>query len=82
MCQSYNFVCYDAQIYRELEETSKARVVYHSASVQGPLHGVPVNALYQPLGVLDQKRLLARKSNTTYCYDFPLVNTINGHLDI
>ncbi|KAM7516793.1 hypothetical protein LguiA_006376 [Lonicera macranthoides] len=59
-------------IYREMEDAGKAGVVYNSASVQGPLHGVPVNALYQPLGVLDQKRLLARKSNTTYCYDFPL----------
>uniref|UniRef100_A0A5B7AAD4 Putative Acetyl-CoA carboxylase 1-like protein n=1 Tax=Davidia involucrata TaxID=16924 RepID=A0A5B7AAD4_DAVIN len=59
-------------IYRELEDTSKHRVIYHSTSAWGPLHGVPVNALYQPLVVLDQKRLLARKSNTTYCYDFPL----------
>jgi acetyl-CoA carboxylase/biotin carboxylase 1 len=58
--------------YREVEDSSKGRVVYNSASVQGPLQGVPVNALYEPLGVLDQKRLLARKSNTTYCYDFPL----------
>ncbi|XVF36762.1 hypothetical protein REPUB_Repub19eG0086300 [Reevesia pubescens] len=59
-------------IYRELEDPSKHRVVYHSLSVRGPLHGVPVNAHYQPLGVLDRKRLLARKNNTTYCYDFPL----------
>ncbi|XP_038715965.1 acetyl-CoA carboxylase 1-like [Tripterygium wilfordii] len=59
-------------VYRELEDTSKNKVVYHSVSVQGPLHGVAVNAQYQPLGVLDRKRLLARKSNTTYCYDFPL----------
>ncbi|KAL2467998.1 Acetyl-CoA carboxylase 1 [Forsythia ovata] len=59
-------------IYREVEDSSKQRVVYHSTSGQGPLHGFPVNAQYKPLGVLDQKRLLARKSNTTYCYDFPL----------
>lgn len=59
-------------IYRELEDANKHKVVYHSASVRGPLHGVPVNAPYQPLGVLDRKRLVARKSNTTYCYDFPL----------
>ncbi|KAL2503794.1 Acetyl-CoA carboxylase 2 [Abeliophyllum distichum] len=59
-------------IYREVEDSSKQRVVYHSTSGQGPLHGLPVNAQYKPLGVLDQKRLLARKSNTTYCYDFPL----------
>ncbi|XP_011006151.1 PREDICTED: acetyl-CoA carboxylase 1-like [Populus euphratica] len=59
-------------IYRELEHTSKQKVVYHSISVQGPLHLVPVNAHYQPLGSLDRKRLLARRSSTTYCYDFPL----------
>ncbi|TYI83372.1 hypothetical protein E1A91_D05G289300v1 [Gossypium mustelinum] len=59
-------------IYRELENTSKYQAVYHSLSVRGPLHGVPVNAHYQPLGVLDRKRLLARKNGTTYCYDFPL----------
>nr|GMC52546.1 acetyl-CoA carboxylase 1-like [Ipomoea batatas] len=59
-------------IYREVEDTNKHRVVYHSTSGVGPLHGVPVTAYYQPLGVLDQKRLLARKSSTTYCYDFPL----------
>ncbi|PRQ21506.1 putative ligase [Rosa chinensis] len=59
-------------IYRELEDTSKQGAVYHSVSVQGPLHGVPVNAHYQPLGIIDRKRLLARRTNTTYCYDFPL----------
>ncbi|KAF8411504.1 hypothetical protein HHK36_004056 [Tetracentron sinense] len=60
-------------IYRELEDTSKHEVVYHSTfSMLGPLHGMPVSARYQPLGVLDRKRLMARKSNTTYCYDFPL----------
>ncbi|KAA8538039.1 hypothetical protein F0562_027381 [Nyssa sinensis] len=59
-------------IYRELEDTSKHGVIYHSSSVTGPLHGVPVNEHYRPLGVLDWKRLLSRKSNTTYCYDFPL----------
>ncbi|XP_043720537.1 acetyl-CoA carboxylase 1-like [Telopea speciosissima] len=61
------------QIYREVEDSSKHEVVYHSVlSVLGPFHGMPVAERYQPLGVLDRKRLLARKSNTTYCYDFPL----------
>lgn len=64
------------QIYRELEDTSKHRVVYHSISARGPLHGVEVNAQYKSLGKLDQKRLVARKSSTTYCYDFPLVSTL------
>ncbi|KAG6438183.1 hypothetical protein SASPL_103120 [Salvia splendens] len=58
--------------YREVEDSTTDRAVYTSISGQGPLHGLPVNAPYKPLGVLDQKRLLARKSNTTYCYDFPL----------
>nr|ASZ00198.1 acetyl-CoA carboxylase 1 [Geranium incanum] len=59
-------------IYRELEDPNKHGVIYHSISPKGPLHGVPVNAQYQRLGVLGQKRLLARRSSTTYCYDFPL----------
>ncbi|GAV59283.1 CPSase_L_chain domain-containing protein/Biotin_lipoyl domain-containing protein/Carboxyl_trans domain-containing protein/Biotin_carb_C domain-containing protein/CPSase_L_D2 domain-containing protein/ACC_central domain-containing protein [Cephalotus follicularis] len=60
-------------IYRELEDTNNNHtVVFHSISARGPLHSLPVNAHYQPLGVLDKKRLLARRSNTTYCYDFPL----------
>ncbi|XP_071710268.1 acetyl-CoA carboxylase 1-like isoform X2 [Rutidosis leptorrhynchoides] len=59
-------------VYRELEDTSSHKVTYHATSTAGPLHGVPVNAPFQPLGLLDQKRLLARKSNTTYCYDFTL----------
>ncbi|KAG4215598.1 hypothetical protein ERO13_A01G186450v2 [Gossypium hirsutum] len=58
-------------IYRELEDTSKHRVVYHSLSVRGPLHGVPVNAQYQALGVLD-RNVYGKENNTTYCYDFPL----------
>ncbi|KAJ0987373.1 hypothetical protein J5N97_005729 [Dioscorea zingiberensis] len=60
-------------IYREVEDNKTHEVVYHSvSSVSGPLHGVPLTAQYQPLSVIDRKRLLARKSNTTYCYDFPL----------
>nr|ASZ00196.1 acetyl-CoA carboxylase 1 [California macrophylla] len=63
---------YTVHVYRELEDPNKHGVIYHSISPNGPLHGVPVNAHYQRLGVHDQKRLLARRSNTTYCYDFPL----------
>ncbi|GAB4839534.1 acetyl-coenzyme-A carboxylase [Ancistrocladus abbreviatus] len=59
-------------VYRELEDSSEHRMVYHSISARGPLHGVPVNAQYQPLATLDRKRLTARRNNTTYCYDFPL----------
>lgn len=59
-------------IYRELEDSSTHKVVYHSISVRAPLHGVPVSAAYKPLGALERKRLSARNSNTTYCYDFPL----------
>ena len=67
---------YQIQVYRELEDANQHKIVYSSISKQGPLHGVPVNAPYQPLGVLDRKRLIARKSNTTYCYDFPLVSAV------
>ncbi|KAL5714796.1 acetyl-coenzyme-A carboxylase [Ranunculus cassubicifolius] len=60
-------------VYRETEDTGNKEVVYHSTiSKLGPLHAVPVTQRYQPLGLLDRKRLLARRSNTTYCYDFPL----------
>ncbi|GAA0139911.1 hypothetical protein LIER_01367 [Lithospermum erythrorhizon] len=62
-----------AHIYREVEDENLHKVVYHSTTGRGPLHSVPVHAQYQSLGVLDKKRLLARKNNTTYCYDFPLV---------
>ncbi|XP_054796887.1 acetyl-CoA carboxylase 1-like [Prosopis cineraria] len=59
-------------IYREAEEKSTHKVAYRSINGKGPLHDVPVNENYQPLGIIDRKRLLARKNNTTYCYDFPL----------
>ncbi|KAJ0499898.1 putative ligase [Helianthus annuus] len=59
-------------VYREIEDNVEHKVVYHATSTSGPLHGLPVNAPFQPLKLLDQKRLLARKSNTTYCYDFML----------
>ncbi|KAI9106486.1 hypothetical protein K1719_022014 [Acacia pycnantha] len=59
-------------IYREMEDKSTHKVVYRSINGKGPLHNVPVNENYQPLGIIDRKRLLARKNNTTYCYDFPL----------
>ncbi|KAL5982106.1 acetyl-coenzyme-A carboxylase [Asimina triloba] len=59
--------------YREVEDVNTHAVIYHSAfSAPGPLHGRPVTGHYQPLGVIGRKRLVARKSNTTYCYDFPL----------
>ncbi|XP_072972493.1 acetyl-CoA carboxylase 1-like isoform X1 [Typha angustifolia] len=61
-------------VYREVEDSKSHELVYHSAALaRGPLHGVPLAARYQPLGVIEQKRLAARKINTTYCYDFPLV---------
>uniref|UniRef100_M8BYH2 Acetyl-CoA carboxylase n=1 Tax=Aegilops tauschii TaxID=37682 RepID=M8BYH2_AEGTA len=39
----------------------------------GPLHGIPLHEPYKPLDALDQKLNTARKNETTYCYDFPLV---------
>lgn len=59
-------------VYRELEDNNLHEMVYHSVSAHGPLHGVPVTAPYQPLGVIARKRLQAMKNSTTYCYDFPL----------
>ncbi|ERM94222.1 hypothetical protein AMTR_s00010p00206450 [Amborella trichopoda] len=60
-------------VYRELEDTNRHEVVYHSKlSTSAPVHGIPLSGRYQPLGTIDRKRLSARKSNTTYCYDFPL----------
>ncbi|KAL8171437.1 hypothetical protein V2J09_023241 [Rumex salicifolius] len=59
-------------VYRELDDNTTHQMVYHSIQAQGPLHGRLVSGQYQPLGVLDRKRLVARRSSTTYCYDFPL----------
>jgi len=63
------------QVYREAQDKDSGKAVYCSpfASVHGPLHGVPLSAQYKSLHAIDQKRLAARRQNTTYCYDFPLV---------
>ncbi|KAI4321148.1 hypothetical protein MLD38_034566 [Melastoma candidum] len=55
-----------------LKIQQKKEMVYHSSSGTGPVHGVPVNALYTALGALDRRHLTARANSTTYCYDFPL----------
>ncbi|KAG2305142.1 hypothetical protein Bca52824_033793 [Brassica carinata] len=59
-------------IYREVEATGSNSLIYQSISKKGPLHGTMINDQYKPLGHLDRHRLAARRSNTTYCYDFPL----------
>ncbi|XP_010461353.1 PREDICTED: acetyl-CoA carboxylase 1-like [Camelina sativa] len=59
-------------IYREVQATGSNSLIYYSISKKGPLHGTPINGQYKPLNHLDRKRLSARRSNTTYCYDFPL----------
>ncbi|XP_010513439.2 PREDICTED: acetyl-CoA carboxylase 1-like [Camelina sativa] len=59
-------------IYREVQATGSNSLIYHSISKKGPLHETPINGQYKPLNHLDRKRLAARRSNTTYCYDFPL----------
>ena len=63
------------QVYREAQDKDSGKVVYclPSTSVLGPLHGVPLSTQYKSLDAIDQKRLAARRQNTTYCYDFPLV---------
>lgn len=58
-----------------MEDTKSHEMVYHSCTdVRGALHGIPLNAQYPALGLVDRRRLNARKNNTTYCYDFPLVS--------
>nr|ASZ00206.1 acetyl-CoA carboxylase 2 [Geranium incanum] len=59
-------------VYREIEDTKAHKMIYHSISADSPLHGVPITERHQSLGVLDQKRRVARRNHTTYCYDFPL----------
>ncbi|CAH8297840.1 unnamed protein product [Eruca vesicaria subsp. sativa] len=59
-------------IYREVEASGRNSLIYQSITKEGPLHGTPINDQYKPLGYLDRQRLAARRSNTTYCYDFPL----------
>ncbi|XBI75211.1 hypothetical protein VPH35_068610 [Triticum aestivum] len=61
-------------IYREVEDSNTHELFYRSATpAAGPLHGIPLHEPYKPLDALDQKRNTARKNETTYCYDFPLV---------
>jgi acetyl-CoA carboxylase/biotin carboxylase 1 len=63
------------QVYREAVDENQGKAVYCSptSSALGPLHGVPLSTTYKPLDSIDRKRLAARRQNTTYCYDFPLV---------
>lgn len=44
-----------------------------AANGPGPLAGTPILAPYAPLEALQQKRLAARRHQTTFCYDFPSV---------
>lgn len=55
----------DSIIYRS--------VTQHSDIGKAPLDGISVMKPYAPLALLQQKRLAARRHNTTYCYDFPAV---------
>ncbi|XP_024374276.1 acetyl-CoA carboxylase 1 [Physcomitrium patens] len=63
------------QVYREAQDKDSGKVIYWSpfTPVPAPLHGVPLSAHYKSLDAIAQKRLAARRQNTTYCYDFPLV---------
>eukprot|EP00803_Ostreobium_quekettii_P003946 evm.model.scf_1945.1 EVM.evm.TU.scf_1945.1 scf_1945:1899-19188(+) len=70
----------DVAIYREKlvqDANGQQERVYESkhfaACAAGPLDGQPVLQPYGPLDPLEQKRLQARRLNTTYCYDFPRV---------
>ncbi|MCO5565015.1 hypothetical protein L7F22_018685 [Adiantum nelumboides] len=63
------------EIYLESVDADNKSLVYSSpkAYPQGPLHGVSLDSYHKPLDVVERKRLVARRNNTTYCYDFPLL---------
>ncbi|XP_078444869.1 acetyl-CoA carboxylase 1-like [Wolffia australiana] len=64
---------FTVNVYREVEDGKSHQMVYHSVSTPpGNLHGILLSAQYQPLSIINHKRLSARRSGTTYCYDFPL----------
>lgn len=73
------FACW--QVYREAQDVNLGRAVYCSpfSSTPGLLHGVPLSAQYKSLGAIDRKRLAARRQNTTFVYDFPLVCLLICH---
>jgi acetyl-CoA carboxylase / biotin carboxylase 1 len=67
------------EIYREacigaLAPHDQGNVVYKTiGDGLGSLDGASIATPYAPLATLQQKRLAARRHNTTYCYDFPAV---------
>ena len=67
------FFCW--QVYREAQDSTVGCAVYCSPFSSSPnlLDGVPLSTQYKALDSVDIKRLAARRQNTTYCYDFPLV---------
>lgn len=66
------------QIYREVEDSNTHQLFYHSVTPSlGPLHGIALDEPYKPLDAIDLKRYSARKNETTYCYDFPLVSYLH-----
>lgn len=66
----------DVQIYQEaMQNGTKVYLSKHTphSSTRGAYDGTPVLAAYPPLEQLQQKRLAARRHNTTFVYDFPSV---------
>ncbi|BBN00335.1 acetyl-CoA carboxylase / biotin carboxylase 1 [Marchantia polymorpha subsp. ruderalis] len=63
------------QVYKEVKNAVLGVVVYHSPlpASYGPLHGKPIATQHKPLDAVERRRLTARRNNTTYCYDFPLI---------
>eukprot|EP00250_Pteridium_aquilinum_P007836 c17476_g1_i1 orf=321-7031(+) len=63
------------QVYVESVDPANKSLVYSSPEgyPSGPLHGLPLDSPHRPLDVVERKRLVARRNNTTYCYDFPLL---------
>ncbi|KAH7276946.1 hypothetical protein KP509_39G027900 [Ceratopteris richardii] len=63
------------KIYSESIDPVSKTLVYSSPEghPQGPMHGLPLDSPHKPLDAVERKRLIARRNNTIYCYDFPLL---------
>lgn len=64
----------DMHIYKAVEDPHSGLEYLHSfGEIQGPLHGIAVNAPYLTRDFLQQKRCSAQLMETTYVYDFPIM---------
>eukprot|EP00897_Mesotaenium_endlicherianum_P010369 jgi/Mesen1/9360/ME000061S08809 len=63
------------EVYREALDPVEQVPAYFSpyTPAQGALHTTPLAAPYPALHSVERRRLAARRTHTTYCYDFVLV---------